>query len=62
MFKTIVNGFPLRRCSWVFNPIVTDVLNGKMVRWLDFVCQQQPSVKLKSLLNRRCDRETTSCQ
>jgi hypothetical protein len=37
----IMNGFPLRRCSWFFNPIVPDALARKMIRWLDLVCLKQ---------------------
>lgn len=34
----IISGFPLRRCSWFFNPIAPDALSRKMIRWLDLVC------------------------
>jgi hypothetical protein len=34
----IEKGFPLRRCSWAFDPIVTDALGHGMIRWLDKVC------------------------
>jgi hypothetical protein len=42
----ITNGFPLRRCSWFFNPIVSDALGRKMIRSLDLVCLQQVTLKL----------------
>jgi hypothetical protein len=38
MGKTIVSGFPLRRCSWIFDPIVSIALRRRMIRWLDAVC------------------------
>jgi hypothetical protein len=41
----IMNGFPLRRCSWFFHPIVPDVLSRKMIRWLDAVCLKQAVLK-----------------
>jgi hypothetical protein len=49
MDKAIVNGFPLRRCSWIFDPIVSNVLRRRMVRWLDAVCLPPKHRKLKSL-------------
>jgi hypothetical protein len=42
----IMSGFPLRRCSWFFNPIVPDALSRKMIRWLDLVCLKQVTVKV----------------
>src|SRR5580704_12551739 len=27
--KTIMNGFPLRRCSWVFDPIIPGILGRR---------------------------------
>jgi hypothetical protein len=38
MLTKIINGFPLRYCSWLFNPIVPAALSCKMIRWLDVVC------------------------
>ena len=38
MNTRIMGGFPLRRCSWLFNPIVPVALSHKMFRWLDLVC------------------------
>jgi hypothetical protein len=35
----IMIGFPLRRCSWLFNPIVPVALTQRMIHWLDLVCQ-----------------------
>jgi hypothetical protein len=49
MGKTIVNGFPLRRCSWIFDPIVSNALRRRMVRWLDAVCLPATGRKTKSL-------------
>jgi hypothetical protein len=44
MGKAIVNGFPLRRCSWVFEPIVSNVQRRRMFRWLNAVCLRQGTV------------------
>ena len=46
MLTKINNGFPLRLCSWSFNPIVPASLSGKMIRWLDVVCLKQVSFKV----------------
>lgn len=46
MSATIMAGFPLRRCSWFFNPIVSEALSRKMIRWLALVCLKQVTVKL----------------
>ena len=51
MVQPIGTGFPLRRCSWAFAPIVPDVIGRQMIRWLDLVCLRQPALKLKSLLD-----------
>lgn len=45
MALKIKNGFPLRRCSWAYVPIVPIALSRKMIRWLDFVCVRQASSK-----------------
>jgi len=45
MLAKIANGFPVRRCSWFFNPIVPGALSRKMIRWLDFVCLKPPIVR-----------------
>ncbi len=42
----ITKGFPLRRCSWFVDPIVSDALSRKMIRWLDVVCLKQVTVKV----------------
>jgi hypothetical protein len=46
MAGKIMNGFPLRRCSWFFNPIVSVVLSREMIRWLDVVCLKQAILKV----------------
>jgi len=46
MSAKIMSGFPLRRCSWFFNPIVPDALSRKMIRWLDLVCLKQVTLKV----------------
>jgi hypothetical protein len=38
MAKDIANGFPLRRCSWAYAPVVSAASTRRMVRWLDAVC------------------------
>lgn len=43
----IMNGFPVRRCSWFFNPIVPDALARKMIRWLDLVCLKRVTLKVR---------------
>ena len=50
MLTKINNGFPLRLCSWSFNPIVPASLSGKMIRWLDVVCLKQVSFKAGSTI------------
>jgi hypothetical protein len=40
----IMIGFPLRRCSWLFNPIVPVALTQRMIQWLDAVS----SLRVKS--------------
>ena len=45
MLTKIMNGFPLRHCSWSFNPIVPAALSRKMIRWLDVVCLKQVSFR-----------------
>lgn len=42
----IMNGFPLRRCSWFFNPIVSNAPCHRMIRWLDSVCLRQITFKV----------------
>lgn len=34
----IRTGFPLRRCSWSYAPIVSGDRTRAMIRWLDSVC------------------------
>jgi hypothetical protein len=46
MLTKITNGFPLRRCSWSFSPVVPDALSRKMIRWLDLVCLKQVALKV----------------
>jgi hypothetical protein len=46
MLTKIMNGFPLRRCSWSFSPVVPDALSRKMIRWLDLVCLKQVALKV----------------
>ena len=46
MLTKIMNGFPLRYCSWSFNPIVPAALSHKMIRWLNVVCRKQAGFKV----------------
>jgi len=41
----IMTGFPLRRCSWPYRPIVTVALTRRMIRWLDSVCLKRVSFR-----------------
>ena len=45
MVTRILGGFPLRRCSWAYDPIVSLALTGRMIRWLDSVCLRQLAFK-----------------
>jgi hypothetical protein len=45
MLVKIINGFPLRRCSWSYRPIVPTALTRRMIRWLDSVCLKQVAFK-----------------
>ena len=38
MAAKIISGFPLRRCSWYYMPIVPIANTRRMMRWLDVVC------------------------
>lgn len=38
MSPAITNGFPLRRCSWLYSPIVSTALTRRMLRSLDKIC------------------------
>jgi len=38
MDNKIMNGFPLRRCSWLYAPVAPASLIRVMIRWLDSVC------------------------
>jgi hypothetical protein len=57
MITNIMNGFPLRHCSWSFNPIVPAALSRKMIRWLDVVCLKQDSVKVANAKNKIAGRQ-----
>ncbi|HLW80869.1 MAG TPA: hypothetical protein VKS20_02390 [Candidatus Acidoferrales bacterium] len=41
MATKIMSGFPLRRCSWYYTPIVPILSTCRMMRWLDAVCLKQ---------------------
>jgi hypothetical protein len=45
MVAKIMGGFPLRRCSWSYRPIVPTELTRRMIRWLDAVCLKQITFK-----------------
>ena len=38
MSEAIRSGFPLRRCSWSYAPIVSVERTRAMIRWLDSAC------------------------
>ena len=46
MLTKIMSGFPVRRCSWSFSPIVPGALSRKMIRWLDLVCLRHVTFKV----------------
>jgi hypothetical protein len=50
MVTKIVGGFPLRRCSWAYDPIVSVALTHRMVRWLDSVCLKQAAFKVRPFI------------
>jgi len=41
----MARGFPLRRCSWVFDPIMPAGQTRRMVRWLDSVCSKKIALR-----------------
>jgi hypothetical protein len=45
MVAKIIAGFPLRRCSWSYSPIVSGTLSNRMLRWLDSVCLKRLPLK-----------------
>ena len=57
MAMTIRSGFPLRRCSWSYDPIVSPALVRRLIRWLDFVCVTQTPYRATSSAVRRDRRE-----
>ena len=61
MLRIIMNGFPLRRCSWLFNPIVPVALSREMFRWLDLVClapvKKTPRFSLETITDRTQGRQ-----
>lgn len=48
MSVAIRNGFPIRRCSWSHEPIVSAALTRRMIRWLDSVCARRVAFKGES--------------
>jgi len=45
MAAKVMSGFPIRRCSWSYKPIVPAALTRTMIRWLDFVCLTRATFK-----------------
>ena len=45
MTHAITSGFPLRRCSWIYAPVVARPLTRSMIRWLDSVCTSRMDQK-----------------
>jgi hypothetical protein len=48
MVTKIICGFPLRRCSWSYRPMVSVALTRRMIRWLDSVCLKQVALKSRA--------------
>lgn len=48
MIAKIMNGFPIRRCSWSYKPVVSRTTTRRMIRWLDSVCLKKTDVKHES--------------
>jgi hypothetical protein len=48
MVAKITNGFPIRRCSWSYKPVLSGVMTRRMIRWLDSACLKKTSVKGES--------------
>lgn len=42
-----MGGFTVRRCSWLYEPIMSLALTDRMVRWLDLVCLKQVAFRGK---------------
>jgi hypothetical protein len=45
MEMKVSTGFPLRRCSWSYSPIVSATLTRRIIRWLDLVCVRPRQVQ-----------------
>lgn len=45
MAAKVMSGFPIRRCSWSYKPIVPAALTRTMIRWLDSVCLKRATCK-----------------
>jgi hypothetical protein len=45
MEMKVSTGFPLRRCSWSYRPIVSATLTRRIIRWLDLVCVRPRQVQ-----------------
>jgi hypothetical protein len=45
MVNKILNGFPLRRCSWLYAPVAPAPMTRMMIRWLDSVCTSRAGQK-----------------
>ena len=45
MTREIMNGFPLRRCSWAYVPVAPLVATRRMIRWLDTVCSARVATR-----------------
>lgn len=45
MAAKIMSGFPVRRCSWSYKPIVPIALTRRMILWLDSVCLKPATLK-----------------
>lgn len=47
MATKIMSGFPLRRCSWSYAPIISVARTRRMIRWLDVVCLKRVTFKVE---------------
>ena len=53
MVGNILIGFPLRRCSWSFLPIVAGRPTRSMLRWLDAVCVRRQAEAFRAVADPR---------
>jgi len=59
MAARISIGFPLRRCSWSFRPIVPAELTRTLIQWLDSVCVKCGEESFKNVAKTRATVNVT---